>query len=183
MLERDARARVWGLSTSLALLLLADAKVTAGQTNSSPEGELRVSVLGRPDRSMVAAVNQAVRGALEKLANPECQKVFSDFKDAAGRVLSKNLDEKSETPSGYLQWLIFRNGSDDAFCVRGQGVLGTNPGDRFIHLCGRFTKIQLTDPGYAAALVIHEELHALGLGENPPTSDAITKAVVDRCGR
>jgi hypothetical protein len=32
-----------------------------------------------------------------------------------------------------------------------------------------------------ATLVIHEQLHALGLGENPPTSTYITTRVYHRC--
>jgi hypothetical protein len=31
-------------------------------------------------------------------------------------------------------------------------------------------------------IVIHEFLHTLGLGENPPTSQAITQRVAIRCG-
>jgi hypothetical protein len=42
---------------------------------------------------------------------------------------------------------------------------------------------QHRDPGVAAALTIHEELHSLGLSENPPTSQAITAQVIARCGR
>jgi len=38
------------------------------------------------------------------------------------------------------------------------------------------------DPGFATNVVIHEMLHALGLGENPPTSEEITRQVVKRCG-
>ncbi|MGH9253012.1 MAG: hypothetical protein ACRD3C_00415 [Vicinamibacterales bacterium] len=34
----------------------------------------------------------------------------------------------------------------------------------------------------ARGLVIHEFLHALGLGENPPTSDEITERVTAKCG-
>ena len=32
------------------------------------------------------------------------------------------------------------------------------------------------------AVIIHETLHSLGLGENPPTSDEITWRVFSRCG-
>ena len=32
-------------------------------------------------------------------------------------------------------------------------------------------------------LLIHELLHTLGLGENPPTRSRITDAVMNRCGR
>jgi hypothetical protein len=34
----------------------------------------------------------------------------------------------------------------------------------------------------AEIILIHEFLHTLGLGENPPTSDAITARVSIRCG-
>jgi hypothetical protein len=34
----------------------------------------------------------------------------------------------------------------------------------------------------AELLVIHELLHTLGLGENPPSSVDITRVVTSRCG-
>jgi hypothetical protein len=37
------------------------------------------------------------------------------------------------------------------------------------------------DPAGVEMIVIHELLHVLGLGENPPTSEAITARVVARC--
>jgi hypothetical protein len=37
------------------------------------------------------------------------------------------------------------------------------------------------DPDAATIIVIHEFLHTLGLGENPPTSEAITEQVTLRC--
>jgi hypothetical protein len=110
--------------------------------------------------------------------------VFSEFSDSAGRTLRENLEAKRLQGAVYLKWLIFLNGSEDQFCLNSQIVAGTNPGDRFVRLCGPlFKSIAKSDPGYAAALVIHEELHSLGLPENPPSSDAITRKVVERCGR
>jgi hypothetical protein len=35
---------------------------------------------------------------------------------------------------------------------------------------------------YAEAVLIHEALHSLGLGENPPLSDYITERIQARCG-
>ncbi len=46
-----------------------------------------------------------------------------------------------------------------------------------------FARVQADDPGLAANVVIHEMLHALGLGEDPPTSEEITRQVAKRCGR
>ena len=45
-----------------------------------------------------------------------------------------------------------------------------------------FARVQSDDPGLAANVVIHEMLHALGLGEAPltpnaPTSEEITRQV------
>ncbi len=31
-------------------------------------------------------------------------------------------------------------------------------------------------------MIIHESLHSLGLGENPPRSQDITSRVTERCG-
>jgi hypothetical protein len=51
-----------------------------------------------------------------------------------------------------------------------------------IHVCGqRIVQFAVTTKG-AEILLIHELLHALGLGENPPTSARITDAVMHRCG-
>ena len=37
--------------------------------------------------------------------------------------------------------------------------------------------------GLTATFLIHETLHTLGLGENPPSSEEITLRVESRCGR
>jgi hypothetical protein len=47
----------------------------------------------------------------------------------------------------------------------------------------KFTLIRHHSRGYLAALFIHEILHTLGLGESPPSSEAITARVVVRCGK
>jgi len=41
--------------------------------------------------------------------------------------------------------------------------------------------VQRSEPGVAESLVIHEVLHTLGLGENPPASVEITRRVEARC--
>jgi hypothetical protein len=37
------------------------------------------------------------------------------------------------------------------------------------------------NPVHIAALLIHEMMHTLGLGENPPNAEAITARVLERC--
>jgi hypothetical protein len=46
-----------------------------------------------------------------------------------------------------------------------------------IRVWTQFKRVAVAEPDYAAVLLIHEELHALGLGQNPPTSADITDRV------
>jgi hypothetical protein len=51
-----------------------------------------------------------------------------------------------------------------------------------IHVCGsRFLQFSGNTKG-GEIVLIHELLHSLGLGENPPNSSWITTAVLKRCG-
>jgi hypothetical protein len=52
-----------------------------------------------------------------------------------------------------------------------------------VHVCPRFVLSQRQDPTHAPELLIHELLHTLGLGENPPSTEAISRHVRARCGR
>ncbi len=60
----------------------------------------------------------------------------------------------------------------------------TVPGSRVIYVCGReFRSAVERSRALADAVIIHELLHSLGLGENPPTPKVITDAVLARCAR
>jgi hypothetical protein len=181
MWERDT-ARILCFEVLFSILLSSGNSALA-QGADTP-AEPNISVLGRLDPDLIRAVTAAVRQAARKLAAPDCQTVFSAFHDSNGRTLRANLEAKGQTEVLYLKWLVFVNGAEDHFCLDSQIVAGTNPGDRLVRVCGsRFKSIARTDSGYAAALIIHEELHSLGLPENPPSSDAITRKVVELCGR
>ena len=61
-------------------------------------------------------------------------------------------------------------------------VAVTEPGSRVVFICARsFLEMALSAPERAEATVIHEMLHSLGLGENPPSSNEITERVLSRC--
>lgn len=182
MWGRDTAVRVIGLNTLLAVFLLLDARSATAQAGDSG-GETPISVLGRLDPVLVRAVNGVVSRAAKKLQTTRCLQVLTEFRDGSGRTLQANLDERGETGSGYLRWLIFVNAAEEGFCVREARMAATNPGDRIIRLCSPFRSLALSDPSHAANLLIHEELHSLGLGENPPSSHEITRKVVERCGR
>ena len=58
----------------------------------------------------------------------------------------------------------------------------TTPGSRVVRVCGRrFWEAQARNPERAELVVLHEALHTLGLGENPPDSLEITRRVGARC--
>lgn len=181
MWGRDTAVGVIRLGTLLAVFLVLESRSATAQVNN-PDQERPISVLGRRDPVLARAVNAVVPRAAEKLRNERCQQVLSEFRDGNGKTLKENLEARGESPSGYLQWLIFVNAAEEGFCVRESRVAATNPGDRIIRLCSPFRTVALSDPSHAANLVIHEELHSLGLGENPPSSSEITRRVIERCG-
>jgi hypothetical protein len=51
-----------------------------------------------------------------------------------------------------------------------------------VRVCaGELKRLNPQQPEYVVATLIHEILHTLGLGENPPSSREITARVLSRC--
>ena len=173
-----------GAAQWLWLLVVLDPVAALGQQSETTAAFARTSVLGRRDSRLIEAVGKAVRGASLKLREAQCNQVFSDFRDSRGRTLQQNLQDRGETGESFLRWLIFYNGDAESVCREARTAAATNPGARMVHVCpNQFIQAQLATPGRAAVLIIHEELHALGLKENPPTSAEITAIVISRCGQ
>ena len=131
----------------------------------------------------VAAIQDAGRSAAERLSEPGCARVFSDFKDADGRTLQERLDALGRSGHAHLQAIYFYDGANRRGCQRGRTLAVTEPGSVVVHVCPSFVFSQRQDPDQAPVALIHELLHTLGLGENPPSSEAITRHVRARCGR
>jgi hypothetical protein len=127
-------------------------------------------------------VERAIDGAKQRLTRPECQHVFTDFQDRNGNSLLSNLIATGKSPGDYLDQMWFVDATDAQQCQRGDMVLAyTSPGNRVVYVCGsRFIR---PEQGHAELVIIHELLHSLGLGENPPTSAQITTQVMRRCNR
>jgi hypothetical protein len=178
---RDLRGRALLLEAALALLFLLEARLSLSQQTGAEEDNVNIPILGRKDPELRRSLQQILKLAARKLADPACGQVFSDFTDGAGRRLQEVLEEKQLTGSAYLRWLIVANAIDDSFCANRNILAGTTPGSRIVRVCPQFKKVAAADPEYAATLLIHEELHALGLGENPPSSAEITDRVRARC--
>jgi hypothetical protein len=128
-------------------------------------------------------VSRAAEIALRKLERRECLAVLAEFRDGDGRTLQKGLEARGASASGFFVQLTFIDGSAWSRCVDGSAAAGANPGGTIVAVCPRaFGRVLAKSPGLAADLLIHEMLHGLGLGENPPTSEEITSQVVERCG-
>jgi len=109
--------------------------------------------------------------------------VFSDFEDLSGRLLSDVLAERGLTGQEQLDRLGFYDGSDLRQCGAPGAAFRTAPGYALVYVCPIGFRQLSTDPYEARATIIHEVLHTLGLGENPPAPDEITQRVLERCGR
>lgn len=104
---------------------------------------------------------------------------LSDFETEEGRTLQASL-----AASGFSlddQWgrLWFLSGDGQRPCRSRATSAFTVPGGRVVFLCPTVFRRPVTV--HDQLLVIHEFLHTLGLGENPPSSDAITRQVARRC--
>src|SRR5829696_239313 len=124
------------------------------------------------------AAIRALEGASRWLAQAKCQTLFLEFKDERQVPLTARLRQLKTDPEGYLRMVLFLDGADSATCTR-HGVLAfTAQGSRVIYLCGRdFERQWRRDVAEVQATVIHEMLHSLGLGENPPSPRAITHRI------
>jgi len=126
-------------------------------------------------------VRLAREGAAQRLAQPECARIFGDFANAAGQRLQEKLDAYGLNGAEYLSLVYFSDGGDDGRCGDGNVLATTTPGSRRVAVCSRFTRAYREDPTWAEVVVIHEALHTLGLGENPPSSAEISTRVAARC--
>jgi hypothetical protein len=128
------------------------------------------------------ALLESAERAGERLAAPECRRVLSDFADASGTPLETRLERLGLSPEAYLTAVVFADGTGLAVCDRRGVLAATEPGSRVVYVCPRFLQSRIRDPGHAEAVLIHEMLHTLGLGENPPLPEVITARVRARCG-
>ena len=127
-------------------------------------------------------VRRALSGASRRLATPSCARVFEEFQDERGRPLHARLLELDLGQTGYLPLVVFADGSSTRQCETGSTIAHTNRGSRVVYVCARrFERAWHKNRVGAEAVLIHEALHTLGLGENPPTSAEITRRVLDYC--
>jgi hypothetical protein len=126
-------------------------------------------------------IERARGGAARKIEQPACRRLLDEFKDESGRSLSENLATWNRPAAEYLRTIPFRDGSFHSFCRSGKSALVSVVGMRPVFVCPSFRKLAERDPWAAESWIIHEMLHTLGLGEDPPSSREITQRVNEGC--
>jgi len=128
---------------------------------------------------------EPVRGAVHRasrlLDEPTCAAILDDLRDGAGRALRERLEEMDVDAPSYARMVLFYDGSNDPPCRRPRTYAFTAAGSRIVRACPALGWLASSEPTRAAAVVIHEVLHTLGLGATPPASDEITALVEKRC--
>ena len=130
------------------------------------------------------AVERAILGAQRHLRRPACSLVFGDFADGSRNSASAALSATGLQPAEYVvERIWFVDGSDAPQCRRpGETAAFTEAGSKVVRVCAaRFVTLAQRRTA-AELLIIHEALHTLGVGENPPASADITSQVTKRCG-
>ena len=126
-----------------------------------------------PDPVAAAAARAALDGAQRWAGEPRCETVVEEF----------GLPAPQGGLRGQLESIFFMDDSRDRACRTGIMAF-TAPGTRVVHICAEELKKNWRErPDDTKAAFIHEALHTLGLGENPPSSREITKRVLARCAR
>lgn len=165
------REKCLALAALLAVLLGGPASAAQGQA----------SAFSRETNPLILAT---IRKASTRLADPRCQQILSDFRDREGHTLQEKLASLGSSGQEYLEQIQFYESSRKARCEKTRVLAATSPGSRVVYLCGlKLVEWTLRDPNYAVAVIIHEELHSLGLGEDPPSSEEITYQVISRCAK
>lgn len=129
-----------------------------------------------------AAVERALAGAAQRLESAECRRIFADFHDRSGTPLQDRLDALGLEAPDYLSFIVFANGAGSRSCHGTDIMAVTAPRGRVVFVCGpRFAAAEARNRQRAELVLLHEALHTLGLGENPPDSLEITRRVAARC--
>jgi hypothetical protein len=161
---------------AVVTILLGSGTVLADAKHLHPRLRFPMAYLRYP-------MERAIDGAKQRLTRPECQQLFTDFQDGNGNSLLANLIAIGKSPGEYLEEIWFVDATDARPCQRGDMVAAyTSPGNRVVYVCGTRFALRVQQ-GHAELLIIHELLHSLGLGENPPTSGQITLQVMRRRNR
>jgi hypothetical protein len=164
--------RRWAMAVAIGIVALE--ALPGAVENPSGRARNYADGVGR------AWVQNAIERAMEDLSRPACRNVFADFIDAHGSPLDRKLEKLGVTPEDYVAaWLWFMDGSRQPQCRTRDIAAFTETGSRVVYVCASRALANHLPAG--DIVIIHEMLHSLGLGENPPSAKEITERVHARC--
>jgi hypothetical protein len=138
------------------------------------------TLLARPIDNL--RLRQVLERASRRLRSARCRRLLTEFSDQAGEPLQARLDALGLSGERYLAYVVFENAAKRGACTRREVLAFTSPGSRVVGVCApAFFGALRHDPAYLEAVIIHETLHTLGLGENPPSSVEIMDRVLRLC--
>ncbi len=158
--------------------ILALGAVAGAARAEGTEATVANSRLRQPrDRALLA---EAIRGAARRLGDPRCQDLLGELQDRSRRPLRAALDAQGLSAPEFLGRVFFFDGTESG--CRGRRLAYTEAGSHVVFVCGReFREMYLQNVSRAEVAVVHEALHCLGLGENPPTWQEINDRVEAAC--
>ena len=84
---------------------------------------------------------------------------------------------------GYLEWILFRDGSGSPECAGDLTFAVATPHGRVVFVCGRrFERLWRKSAATAHAVIPQEVLHTLRLGQHPASGEALTSRILSRWG-
>jgi hypothetical protein len=180
-----ASRRTRGCSAVAALALVAVLPPQVAVTGDSiPEATAPIYAIRIAHEATAGTLQRLLDDARARLSRPACQQVLDDFAASDGRSLRSRLEDVGCSPEAYLELMIFYDGSKQRRCLQKGNLAVTHVGGRVVYVCPEELRARARrNPAWAEAALIHEALHSLGLGENPPSSQEITAQVLRRCRR
>lgn len=184
-MDASPQRSVAALPFVLALVVFSCAAASTAESSLSPPAAIQpFTIPFSIDRRFARDLRPSLEEAARRLGDSRCQGILTDFADSSGRRLDLNLAAIGQSFPSYLGYVLFYDGRATRTCADHQVLAWTTPGSRAVFICwDQFAARQRANNGYGADILIHETLHTLGLGENPPDARQITAQVIARCGR
>jgi hypothetical protein len=148
---------------AVAVLLVSGTKASS----AGPESPL-ASFAARtvPRGALSHAVDPARSLAAERLGTDACRGIFEELPDFTGRPAARRLEAGERSPSAHFARLRFLE-STEGPCREDAAAAWSVAGDPRVRVCPRtFGAVAARDRREAAAILIHEALHTLGVGED-----------------
>ena len=134
-----------------------------------------------PPGPLAMVLAPAVALATERLGTDGCRQVFEELCDFTGRPVARRLEAGERSASSHFARLLFRE-TREGPCLQGLVAAWSAWGDVHVRICSQeFRSIAGRDRREAAAILIHEALHTLGVAEDA-AKEPLTAYVRRRCG-